>query len=59
MRGSASPSPPRFAAELEREEARAKEHRSEHVYDLKEYGLTRAEIHAELGDLFERFGWEA
>jgi hypothetical protein len=53
------PLSPAFAATLAREEARSKQHRSEHVYDLHEYGLTRAEIHTALGDLFERFGWEA
>jgi hypothetical protein len=53
------PLSPAFAATLAREEAKSKEHRSEHVYDLREYGLTRAEIHRELGDLFERFGWDA
>lgn len=49
---------PAFARSLEAEERRSREHRSEHVYSLEEYGIPRAEIRARLAPLFDRFGWE-
>ena len=48
-----------FAAELEKEEARSRKHRGEHVYSLDEFGLTRDEIRAALPEAFERFEWSA
>ena len=47
-----------FASELRREESRAQQHRSEHVYNLEEFGLTRSEIREALPEAFERFGWD-
>ena len=52
------PVTPALREALEAEEARAREHRSEHVYSLDEYGLTRDRIRTELEPLFERFGWQ-
>jgi hypothetical protein len=49
---------PAFATFLANEEAKSKEHRSEHVYALREYGLTREQIRSNLADLFQRFGWD-
>lgn len=49
---------PTFAERLASEERRSREHRSEHVYSLEEYGIPRAEIRERLGPLFDRFGWE-
>jgi hypothetical protein len=49
---------PALAAQLEREEARHADHRTEHVYDLAEFGLSRAEIRSQLAPLFARFGWD-
>lgn len=52
------PMSPEFAARLAEEARRSRAHRSEHVYTLEEYGITRAEIRERLAPLFERFGWE-
>ena len=45
-------------ASLAREEERSREYRAEHLYSLKEYGLTGEEIRTELSPLFERFQWK-
>ena len=47
-----------FADELQNEEKRSRQHRREHVYNLEEFGLTRAEIRKALPEAFERFGWD-
>jgi hypothetical protein len=48
---------PEMSESLVKEEQRSKEYRAEHLYSLKEFGLTREEIRARLAPLFERFGW--
>jgi hypothetical protein len=50
---------PAYEKALLEEEARSRAHRAEHVYSLGEFGLEPGEIRARLGDLFERYGWEA
>jgi hypothetical protein len=52
------PVSPGFAAALEREQRRAREHASGHRYSLEEFGLERGEIRSGLADLFERYGWD-
>jgi hypothetical protein len=47
-----------YAEVLRDEEKRSKSHRAEHVYGLKEFGLTREEIRAALPEAFERFAWQ-
>jgi len=47
-----------FADELQNAEKRSRQHRREHVYNLEEFGLTRAEIRKALPEAFERFGWD-
>jgi hypothetical protein len=44
---------------LREQGGRAKRHVSGHAYSLEEFGLQANEIHERLGDLFERYGWEA
>jgi hypothetical protein len=51
------PVTPALREALAAEEKRSREHRSEHVYSLAEYGLQREQIRAALAPLFERFGW--
>lgn len=46
-----------FAAVLAEESARARKHVSGHSYSLEEFGLDAGAIRADLGDLYERFGW--
>lgn len=48
---------PAFEATLREATARASRFRSRHEYSLEESGLTRERIVAELGDVFERFGF--
>jgi len=50
-----------FATVLEQEQARAKAgaHETRHRYSLDEFGLDAADIRTRLGELFERFGWDA
>ena len=36
-----------------------REHKTSHSYSLEEFGLEGDVIREQLGDLFERFGWEA
>jgi hypothetical protein len=52
------PVSPGFAAALEREQRRAREHASGHRYSLEEFGLESGEIRSGLADLFERYGWD-
>jgi len=47
-----------FDEALTLEEQRSRSHRAEHVYSLREFGLSRDEIRDELADLFDRFGWD-
>jgi hypothetical protein len=44
---------------LRAEGRRARAHVSGHDYSLAEFGLEADEIRSRLGDLFERFGWDA
>lgn len=37
---------------------REKGHKTRHTYSLEEFGLEEDSIRTELGDLFDRFGWE-
>jgi hypothetical protein len=53
------PVSPAYEKALDDEEARSRSHRGEHVYSLGEFGLAPGEIRARLGDLFERYGWDA
>jgi hypothetical protein len=48
-----------YAAVLQSEQNRTREHETTHRYSLEEFGLEGGEIRAELVDLFERFGWDA
>ncbi len=48
-----------FAAALDEEQARAREHVTRHRYSLEEFGLREGEIRERLAPLFERFGWDA
>lgn len=48
-----------FSAALQREQARARRHETEHRYSLAEFGLDDREIRTRLSPLFERFGWDA
>ena len=47
-----------YAAVLEAEQSRAKQHETTHRYSLEEFGLKGDEIHAALADLFASYGWE-
>ncbi len=44
---------------LLREGKRHRAHQTTHRYSLEEFGLEADEIRSQLGDLFERFGWDA
>ena len=48
-----------FRADLQREQERARDHRTEHRYSLAEFGMEDAEIRRALAPLFERFQWDA
>lgn len=50
---------PAISKTLEEEQRRARAHRSSHRYGLEEFGIDEAELKAELGELFDRFGWDA
>jgi hypothetical protein len=47
-----------YAAVLEAEQKRARQHETGHRYSLEEFGLEAGEIRRRLADLFERYGWE-
>jgi hypothetical protein len=47
-----------FRARLDAEQQRARKHETAHRYSLAEFGLAPDAIQRELGDLYERFGWE-
>jgi hypothetical protein len=52
------PMTPEYARVLDEEEQKSRKHETSHAYDLAEFGLSAGAIHAELGDLFERFHWD-
>jgi hypothetical protein len=47
-----------YAAVLEAEQKRARQHESGHRYSLEEFGLEAGEIRRRLAPLFERYGWD-
>ncbi|MCA9579205.1 MAG: sulfotransferase [Polyangiales bacterium] len=47
-----------FRAKLVAATSRQRAHASKHAYSLEEYGLTEAEVYAELRDVFEAYGFE-
>lgn len=47
-----------YAAALEREQKRARQHESSHRYSLEEFGLEGDAIRSGLAGLFERYGWD-
>jgi hypothetical protein len=47
-----------FGALLSKESKRAKKHKTSFAYSLDEFGLEGDVIREQLGDLFERFGWD-
>jgi hypothetical protein len=47
-----------FRASLAAEADRAKGYRSTHSYSLEEFGLTREEVHRELREVFEEYGFQ-
>jgi hypothetical protein len=49
---------PAFAQVLREEAETARSHTSRHEYRLEEMGLTREQIVADFGDIFERFGFD-
>jgi hypothetical protein len=53
------PITPEFAATLDREQQRAKKHESSFTCSLEGFGLQADEIRAALGDLFDRYDWDA
>lgn len=53
------PLTPEYESVLDAEQGRARKHRTSHTYDLEEFGLSAVEIREALGDLFERFHWDA
>ncbi len=48
-----------FRETLASEAKREREHKTSHAYSLEEFGLEGDVIREKLGDLFERFQWEA
>lgn len=46
-----------FEEILELQERESREHEKTYTYSLEEFGLRADEIHTELTDLFERYGW--
>jgi hypothetical protein len=47
-----------FADKLVAATSRQREHSSKHEYSLEEYGLTEAEVYAELRDVFDAYGFQ-
>lgn len=47
-----------YAALLDQEQRRAREHESGHRYSLEEFGLDGSAIRNGLADLFARYGWD-
>lgn len=47
-----------FLERLSHEHARSKTYKSVHEYSLEQYGFTKQEIYAELGDMMDEFGFE-
>jgi hypothetical protein len=52
------PVSPEFEKVLHAEQERARTHETSHSYSLEEFGLQGDDIHAELAEFFDRFGWE-
>jgi hypothetical protein len=48
----------KFLERLDRENARSKTYKSHHEYSLEQYGFTKQEIYAELGDMMDELGFE-
>ncbi len=48
----------KLLAKLSKEHARSKSYKSAHEYSLEQYGFTKQEIYAELGDIMDEFGFE-
>ncbi len=48
----------KFLVKLSKEDARNKNYKSAHEYSLEQYGFTKQEIYAELGDIMDEFGFE-
>jgi hypothetical protein len=48
----------KFLERLSHEQARNKNYKSAHEYSLEQYGFTKQEIYAELGDIMDEFGFE-
>jgi hypothetical protein len=46
-----------FQQKLNDEEEKSAHHRAEHIYNLKEFGLSYVDIRSHLSDLFDRFKW--
>jgi hypothetical protein len=47
-----------YAAALEREQKRARQHETSHRYSLEEFGLESGAIRSGLAELFERYWWD-
>ena len=47
-----------FLERLSHEHTRSKTYKSAHEYSLEQYGFTKQEIYAELGDMMDEFGFE-
>ncbi|MCA9535650.1 MAG: sulfotransferase [Myxococcales bacterium] len=47
-----------FAEKLVAATSKQREHSSKHEYSLEEYGLTEAEVYAELRDVFDAYGFQ-
>lgn len=48
---------PRFQEMLDKEMSKAKSYKSQHEYDLADFGLSVERIEREFGDIFEHFGF--
>lgn len=47
-----------FLERLSKEQARNKNYKSAHTYSLEQFGFTKQDIYAELGDIMDEFGFE-
>lgn len=50
---------PQMRARLEQETCEQRHFASKHTYSLEQFGLSKAEVYAELYDLFDRYGFAA
>jgi hypothetical protein len=48
----------KFLERLGKEQARNKNYKSAHTYSLEQFGFTKQDIYAELGDIMDEFGFE-